>query len=126
MSDAQIARLEEIHCELVAATPLARAKQPNEQFHWAIYEAGDLPLLLESIQRLWEIFPWRTMWLLPGRSEVAAAEHEQILEAIRARDAQLAGERMRRHILHGYEAIHVPDLPGAVALPTPDADRAAS
>ena len=38
-----------------------------------VASALDSPLLLSFVRRLWEAFPWRTMWVLPGRADTVQA-----------------------------------------------------
>jgi DNA-binding GntR family transcriptional regulator len=66
-----------------------------------LYDVAGSPLLTEFVRRLWDVYPWRTMWVLPGRTEQSAKEHEEIMEAIRAGDAATAAQRMRSHIALG-------------------------
>lgn len=58
-----------------------------------------------------------TASLAPRRSE-AYAEHRQILDALRARDGELAEARMRRHVLAAYRE-------GALATADPTAPQRA-
>jgi DNA-binding GntR family transcriptional regulator len=79
----------------------ATVADPNQAWHWAIYEASGWPILGDLIRQLWEAFPWRTMWALPGRMSLSLEEHEAVMEAIRERDAAAAAERMRKHVTSG-------------------------
>jgi DNA-binding GntR family transcriptional regulator len=77
----------------------------NRDWHWAIYEASGSSLLNDFVRRLWEAFPWRTMWALPGRAKLSHEEHVAVMEAIRRRDAALAAERMRAHVSSGRDTL---------------------
>jgi DNA-binding GntR family transcriptional regulator len=108
MTDADLVRLQAAHDALVKASGLRRVSrqrigQLNVTWHWIIYEATAMPILVELIQRLWDAFPWRTLWAIPATADRSTDDHERIMEAIRARDPQAAGERMREHIGRGYE-----------------------
>lgn len=102
----ELRRLERLHAELVAAAERgASLGESNAAWHWAIYEASRSSYLLEFVRRLWERFPWRTMWVLPGRSERTVHEHDEIMAAVVARDAALAAERMRMHVESGRDSL---------------------
>lgn len=77
----------------------------NSTWHWQIYGAASSPQLLDFIRRLWERYPWRTMWVLPGRAQKSIDEHGRVMDAIVARDARAAGEQMRAHILSGERSL---------------------
>jgi DNA-binding GntR family transcriptional regulator len=77
----------------------------NSAWHWHIYDAAKSSYLLEFIRRLWDRYPWRTMWVLPGRTQKSIEEHSSVMEAIEARDPVEAGARMRAHILSGEKSL---------------------
>jgi DNA-binding GntR family transcriptional regulator len=104
----ELGELEQIHEQQEAAVrdgSGSAMSKTNADWHWAIYEASGSQLLNEFIRRLWQAFPWRTMWALPGRSEIWLRQHRELMEAIRAGDADLAAELMRGHITSGEEAM---------------------
>lgn len=106
MDEETLTNLEEIHKKLTSKSA-SKSLQPvsfgalNAEWHWAIYHATGQPYLCEIIEELWERFPWRTMWAQPEDIEGSVHDHNEIMEAIRARDAKLTGERMRSHVLSG-------------------------
>lgn len=72
----------------------------NIEFHEAICQASRNSLLLEFVKRIHEWvrrFPDTTM-SQPGRGLEAVAEHEALLEAIRARDPDAAERIAREHM----------------------------
>jgi DNA-binding GntR family transcriptional regulator len=100
LTEPRLEELERLHARCAPSMRrMTTMYNNNRSWHFAIYEASDQPILLGFIGRLWEMFPWRTVWVIPGRAEVSAQEHQTIMEAIRAGDAALAAERMRTHIL---------------------------
>jgi DNA-binding GntR family transcriptional regulator len=106
--EAQLRDLERLHRRHLAAVESGRGtamNQGNVAWHWAIYDAAGSPLLSEFIRRLWEAYPWRTMWVLPDRAEQSAEEHERVMEGIRAGDASAAAESMRLHLTSGRETL---------------------
>jgi DNA-binding GntR family transcriptional regulator len=108
ISSEQLHELERLHADLRVAVASGRGKQITERnaaWHWAIYESANSVYLNDFIRRLWEGFPWRTMWALPGRAELSLREHEAIMKAIRAGDAAATAQLMREHIQSGEEAL---------------------
>jgi DNA-binding GntR family transcriptional regulator len=107
LTDDKVQELERLH-ERHAGARVKRAtavSEANRAWHWAIYEASDWSILSDFVRQLWEAFPWRTMWALPGRMPLSLEQHDAIMEAIRVRDAALAAERMRVHITSGCETL---------------------
>jgi DNA-binding GntR family transcriptional regulator len=102
---AQLERLHGQHAAAIASNRTGAVAQLNSAWHWAIYDTSGAPLLNDFIHRLWETFPWRTMWALPGRVELSNRQHERVMKAIRARDAARAAEQMRVHVASGEETL---------------------
>jgi DNA-binding GntR family transcriptional regulator len=104
----QLEVLEQLHEKLVAAVYTRHGSAistSNASWHWAIYDACGSLHLRKFIRRLWDVYPWRTMWALPGRAEESAREHERIMDAIAVGDAQLAADRLREHILSAQQSL---------------------
>lgn len=96
--------LERLH-ELCSAIELSTQYIRNRDWHFAIYECAQQEILLSFIRRLWDVFPWRTLWAIRGRPDVSIQEHEAVMEAIRRGDAQAAGKRMLAHILSARKTV---------------------
>lgn len=110
MTDAELAQLEQIHQTLMKAfrsprTSRRRVGDQNVKWHWAIYAAAGMPMLSELIQRLWDAFPWRTLWAVPDSATSSTEEHEAIMAAIRDRDGASAAALMREHISRGFSTV---------------------
>jgi len=88
-----------------AAGNLRPLRRLNFDFHTAIYRASGLARLSRLIDSLWPLFPWDSMWVVPGRAESSASEHRAILNAIKSGDAVRAGQEMRHHIESGAIAL---------------------
>jgi DNA-binding GntR family transcriptional regulator len=74
--------------------------QANNRFHTALAEISANELLIRFVQDVqnWvRRFPTTTL-SHPGRPETAFAEHESIIDAIAARDADLAEKRAQDHM----------------------------
>jgi len=104
MSLRQREAVDDIHRKLVAACDagnVGRLAKLNSEWHWEIYRACGSQSLQEFIQRLWDVFPWRTYWALDQRSADSAVEHERVMRALRGNEAPAGGEAMWAHIQAG-------------------------
>ncbi|GAA1011468.1 GntR family transcriptional regulator [Acrocarpospora pleiomorpha] len=75
----------------------------NYQFHMTLYSISGQSLLIQFIDRLWNGVPFQTI-SLSGRTESSLREHEEILDAVKAGDADGAASLVRRHIGHAAHA----------------------
>jgi DNA-binding GntR family transcriptional regulator len=94
-----------VHADLLVASRAGRGKrmaQLNSDWHLAIYDASGSAVLQEFITRLWDVFPWRTNWAVEQRSDDSVVEHEHVMAALNAGDAEAGAEAMRAHIHAGY------------------------
>ncbi|MBJ7593809.1 MAG: GntR family transcriptional regulator [Candidatus Dormibacteraeota bacterium] len=91
--------------DLRVSGSLKALRKLNFDFHTGIYRASQLPRLTRLIDSLWPLFPWDSMWAVPGRAESSAREHRAILKAIGRNDTEGAGHAMRRHIESGATAL---------------------
>jgi DNA-binding GntR family transcriptional regulator len=104
----QLRVLEDLHQKLLAAVDARHGSAistSNASWHWAIYDACGSVHLRKFIRRLWDVYPWRTMWALPDRAEESAREHERIMDAIAVGDSELAADRLREHILSAQQSL---------------------
>jgi DNA-binding GntR family transcriptional regulator len=104
----ELMELERLHQQLGNAVGTGRGAaiaQRNRAWHSAIYEQSGSPLLNDFIRRLWDAFPWRTMWAIPQRAEMSFGQHDVMMEAIRAGDAAAAAELMREHVVSGRDTL---------------------
>ncbi|GFN23250.1 GntR family transcriptional regulator [Thermanaeromonas sp. C210] len=105
----QLERLE----ELVKAMEEARAGRDMEllqklhsEYNLLIYRAAESPRLEQMITNLAEYIVGFTKvgYAVPGRMATATREHREILEALKARDADRAEKLARQHIENSREA----------------------
>lgn len=104
ISDEEFAVLEAAHLACKAA---AQANNPddyfyaNERFHYALYTGSHNAFLFDqaaSLQR--KLRPYRRLQLrVRNRVQKSFEEHESILEALRAGDAELAMAHVRTHVV---------------------------
>lgn len=101
----EVRSLHEQMAAAVAAGKLVRLRRLNHAMHFAIYRAAGLTRLAQMIELLWTLFPWDTLYVIPGRAQASVREHEEILRALESQDAAAAGEAVRRHIRAGCQAV---------------------
>ncbi|QDF95823.1 GntR family transcriptional regulator [Azoarcus sp. DD4] len=109
-SDADLARLQSIHGDLekaAEAQDIDRFFEANQAFHHALQEIADNRWLLHVIEDLRKVIKLSRHHSLysEGRLEQSLAEHRTLLDALLARDADAAEQRMREHIRSGRSAL---------------------
>ncbi|MFC7550458.1 GntR family transcriptional regulator [Plantactinospora sp. GCM10030261] len=77
----------------------------NADWHFAIYTMSNTRWLREFIVRLWVRVPWNQIYVAPGRCDISVQEHAEILEAMRAGDAERAGQLMSDHVTSGLRTL---------------------
>lgn len=108
LDEAAIERLQDLQVQMEARIQndeLLELRKLNQEFHMIIYQAARMPRLLKMIRNLWTQFPWDTLYVLPGRAQESAAEHQKIIDTIVNGDAEQAATRMQEHIEHGVIAL---------------------
>jgi DNA-binding GntR family transcriptional regulator len=93
--------------ELLGTGDLLAASDRNALLHRRIVAASGhatAARLISGLNSQLVRFQYRTI-MLPGRRDRSYAEHEAIVEAIVARDADAAETAMRRHLSHVAEAL---------------------
>ena len=98
ISDEDIAELESYN-ERLAGENLSpgEVNDINRTLHFRVYEMAGSPLLLALMRLLWQSFPQGPQVARPRDESVA--EHKQLIEALRDRDAVRAQAITQQHIL---------------------------
>ncbi len=109
-SDTELGRLRAIHAGLeraAAEKDIDGFFEANQAFHLALQEIADNRWLLNVIEDLRKVIKLSRHHSLfsEGRLEQSLAEHRAILDALLARNAEQAEQRMRAHILSGRAAL---------------------
>lgn len=110
VTSADFSNLQAIHDELeryADANDVDRFFDANQRFHSALQEiAGNryLGQLIDDARKVIKLTR-RDSLRLSGRIVQSLAEHRAILEAMRAGEAALAGQRMHDHLLSGRQAV---------------------
>ncbi|BCN38924.1 GntR family transcriptional regulator [Alicycliphilus denitrificans] len=106
-SPQQLGELEALHAELgAAAGDRERFFTLNERFHLRLLELADnrwRGQMVADLRKVMKLSRHHSLFKL-GRIEDSLAEHEAVMAALRARDAQGAAQAMRAHFAHGLEA----------------------
>ena len=106
-TDAQRAELQALHTDLEAALPdRDRFFAVNEQFHMRLLDMADNRWRQQMVADLRKVMKLNrhNSLLKTGRIAESLAEHQAIMAALLARDAQRTQERMREHFANGLEA----------------------
>ncbi len=83
-----------------------RYAELNRQFHFTLYEYAHSPLLMSLMRLLWASLHGGPR-VLRTHAE-SARQHDQILAALRARDADAAGSRTYQHIMGAQQLAAAP------------------
>lgn len=100
-SDDELKELEGIHADFVNAVQhgdTARLQRLNWQFHRAITRAAHSPQLQAVLRILSISVPLSSFELIPDWPELALKDHEQVLSALKHRDASRAAESLLHHV----------------------------
>ncbi len=113
-TDAELAELQALHKELEKAAKPGKAGKSNttqffainEQFHMRLLTIANNRWRDQMVADLRKVMKLnrRNSLLKTGRIEESLAEHQAIMGALLARDAELTQERMRAHFANGLEA----------------------
>jgi DNA-binding GntR family transcriptional regulator len=106
-SDEQLAELHALHAELEASTEeRERFFAINERFHIRLLEIADNRWRQQMVSDLRKVMKLNrhNSLLKTGRIAESLAEHRAVVDALLARDAVQARERMQRHFQSGLEA----------------------
>ena len=81
------------------------ARDINKKFHFFLYERCGIPALVDEIAALWRVFPWDLLLDSQEPAEESETEHRAILEAVRAGDAEAAGDALGHHLSRSFLAL---------------------
>jgi DNA-binding GntR family transcriptional regulator len=98
ISDEDIAELESYNARLAGENLRpGEVSDINRTLHFRVYEMAGSPLLLALMRLLWQSFPQGPQVARPRAESVA--EHKELIEALRDRDAARAQAITQQHIL---------------------------
>lgn len=102
------AELEPLHQAMVSereAGTNERVQDADAAFHALLYRSSGHPYLADLIQQLWSSFPRYLLWVVPGRTDDAIAEHTAILAAVQRHDPDGAAAAVRQHLQHALATL---------------------
>lgn len=108
IDDEDLRELESLNQQLANATDHQVALALNRKFHFRIYESTESPVLIAQLNLL-----WRTLGDGPPIDRPlseSVAHHQDIIEALRARDGEKAEAATSRHIIDAFVSL-APDSP---------------
>lgn len=101
LSDADLTELEQLQEEIEHSAEAGDTEHYvalNHTFHSRLYDGAEQPRLERIINSLWHGLPPLTPITGERSLTHTAAQHRDVLQALRQRDADAAGRAMQRHI----------------------------
>lgn len=95
----EISRLRQLAADVAARSGDDAIGEANWRFHQEIHRAAHSPRLLTQIKQAARVVPTNFLTLFPEHEKHSLDEHEQLLDALQARDARAAREIAERHVL---------------------------
>lgn len=108
ITDEQVRELSIVHYEMMAASlrdDLTSLEVLNNAFHRSLNLVVDAPLLHRIVGLCSKYVPRGSYGGIVGWPEATRSEHDAIIEALQARDAEAARAAVRSHILHSGELL---------------------
>ena len=102
---ARMTRLAERNEEAIAAARWNQAAEFNQQFHFALAEIADMPVLLGVLSRLWLRMGPLLAGYYSGASVDMMRQHHALIAAFEARDSQAARAAIHQDIDESREGI---------------------
>lgn len=126
-TDTDVAELEALHHELIAAATRNNdelLEEKNHAFHREINLLADARKMIWALGLITRYVPRRFYSSIPGWPRATADDHAALLEGIRARDPEATRAAMHAHIVHSGEllAAHFDERVAAAAEEAADGD----
>lgn len=106
LSTATVNELRELQAQIEAATTRGdreAVRVINYRFHELVYLAADQPVTLRFVRTLWARYPFDLINKLAHRIDRASHEHQDMMQAILARDEGALLSALRTHIRSGWD-----------------------
>ncbi|MGQ9548051.1 MAG: GntR family transcriptional regulator [Roseiflexus sp.] len=102
-----VSQINERFVQAIQDRAFATALEINQEFHLALYEPSQQPLLIDLISSLsTRSMRYRQIYVnLPNRAQQAIVDHETILTACRNGDVSAAGQAVRNHLRRTLEGV---------------------
>ena len=126
-TDTDVAELEALHHELIAAAARNNdelLEEKNHAFHREINLLADARKMIWALGLITRYVPRRFYSSIPGWPRATVDDHAALLEGIRARDPEATRAAMHTHIVHSGEllAAHFDERVAAAAEEAADGD----
>jgi DNA-binding GntR family transcriptional regulator len=110
LTDSDIEYIESIQIELekaVASKKISGITETNRRFHFAMFEASNMPRLVRIIRTLWDATDaYRGVYFAaPANLQHMNTEHRQMLESLRKRDVKKTIEHQTLHRENAVSAV---------------------
>jgi DNA-binding GntR family transcriptional regulator len=102
---AELAKLEREFEAAHAREDRAAVRAINYRFHKHLYSLAGQPQTLHFVQVLWAKYPFDLINRIGGRPGRAAAEHRQLLDALKRTDRKAVAASVRAHIDTGWREL---------------------
>jgi DNA-binding GntR family transcriptional regulator len=79
----------------------------NQMFHYAIWKAAGNERITNLLSSMWIGSPMGSDETEEAPAVLSQKEHQAIMEAIEARDPDMAGDLMRKHVIRSMETVLV-------------------
>ncbi|WP_067657941.1 GntR family transcriptional regulator [Nocardia harenae] len=96
---AELAQLRELAAAVAARSGDDAIGEANWKFHQAIHRAAHSPRLLTQIKQAARVVPTNFLRLFPDHEKHSLHEHDELLDALEARDPEAARRIAERHVL---------------------------
>jgi DNA-binding GntR family transcriptional regulator len=103
LTDDDLVELRRLHEAMQNSTDSEEHGRLNFEFHRVVNAAGSSRRLASVLRLLTRSLPVHYYEFVPGWHKAAIAQHEEILGALEARDAEAAQRAMERHLRHSAE-----------------------
>jgi DNA-binding GntR family transcriptional regulator len=81
------------------------AARAEHEFRHMLYAIGGNSILVDLIDRAWNLFPGSILWNIPGRIKQSLKEHRSILDAVNRRDPTAVAFAIENHLLSALAAL---------------------
>jgi DNA-binding GntR family transcriptional regulator len=99
MTNVHITKLEELIMQMEEFKEVEQFIETNIEFHKQLVKHCPWGRLLSFIETLWNGLPQETPHILEGQVRISNKEHRDIIEAVKAKNGEIAGRLLSEHIL---------------------------
>ncbi|MED5813231.1 GntR family transcriptional regulator [Mycolicibacterium sp. 050232] len=101
----ELARLRELAADVVRRSGDDSIGEANWLFHQEIHRAAHSPRLLAQIRQASRVVPSNFLTVFPEHEKHSLDEHEQLLDALEAKDTEAARTIAERHVLEAGRSL---------------------